>query len=409
VHLEGLEIQIPPDRAGVDLDPDVSGEPDPGSGREIVVDALLATDARVVFLPRETFKAPRVWAVHALRMTSVSARSSMPFTATLTNAVPPGRIEVTGDFGPWHRMAPGRTPLSGAFTFEQADLGVFTGISGTLSSEGAFRGQLEHLEVQGETRTPDFTLAVAGNAVSLATRYDAVVDGTDGNTRLERVDAMLGATRIVAVGSVEQVEGVKGRQITLDVTIDKGQLGDVLRLAVRMPEPPMTGVLTLETGFVLPPGDEDVVKKLKLDGAFRIDGGRFADAGVERQIGELSDRARGRRTDTSAPPRRVASDFSGTFTLGDGILRLPSVTFDVPGAVVDLGGRYHLEAETLDFAGHLYMDARLSDAVGGFKGFLLKVIDPLFRKDGRTVVPLKVTGARQAPAFGLDMGRMFRR
>src|SRR5690242_21449911 len=43
---------------------------------------------------------PKVWAIHRLRMTNVGVNTAMPFTATLTNAVPPGEIETSGNFGP---------------------------------------------------------------------------------------------------------------------------------------------------------------------------------------------------------------------------------------------------------------------------------------------------------------------
>jgi hypothetical protein len=55
------------------------------------------------------------------------------------------------------------------------------------------------------------------------------------------------------------------------------------------------------------------------------------------------------------------------------------------------------------------MEARVSETVSGFKRLLLKLVDPLFRKDGRTVVPLKVGGTREDPSFGLDLGRVFKR
>jgi hypothetical protein len=32
----------------------------------------------------------------------------------------------------------------------------------------------------------------------------------------------------------------------------------------------------------------------------------------------------------------------------------------------------------------------------------------LFRKSGRTVIPLKISGARSNPSFGLDTKRVFR-
>jgi hypothetical protein len=74
-----------------------------------------------------------------------------------------------------------------------------------------------------------------------------------------------------------------------------------------------------------------------------------------------------------------------------------------------LTGRYALRKETLDFAGELVMDAKLSETTTGFKSFLLKAIDPFFRREGHTVVPLRVTGTRDQPSFGLDVKRVFTR
>jgi hypothetical protein len=40
----------------------------------------------------------------------------------------------------------------------------------------------------------------------------------------------------------------------------------------------------------------------------------------------------------------------------------------------------------------------------GWKSVVLKVFDPLFRKDGAgTVLPITVSGTRAAPKFGVDV------
>jgi len=105
----------------------------------------------------------------------------------------------------------------------------------------------------------------------------------------------------------------------------------------------------------------------------------------------------------------VSSTFTGRFVLGDGVLALPALTFDVPGAVVDVNGRYGLRDEALAFSGSLFMDARLSQTTTGLKSLLLRAVDPLFRRDGRTVVPIRIVGTRQEPSFGLDLRRVFSR
>jgi hypothetical protein len=54
--------------------------------------------------------------------------------------------------------------------------------------------------------------------------------------------------------------------------------------------------------------------------------------------------------------------------------------------------------------GQLLLDAKLSETTTGFKSILLKAVDPFFRKEGKTVQPIKVTGTREKPSFGLDLG-----
>ncbi len=373
--------------------------------RDVVIEELVADHAQLTILRREAHKPPRIWSMHQLHLYSVGAKTKMPFHSVLTNAVPPGQIDTAGSFGPWHRDDPGKTPVEGRFTFAEADLSVFKGISGILSAHGSYGGPLERLEVNGETDTPDFTVSLSGHKVPLKTKYHAIVDGTNGNTTLERIDATFLNTSLVARGGVYDVEGVKGRKVVLDVDLNPGQLADVMRLAVRSSKPPMTGGLRLQTKFELPPGKQDVVDKLRLDGAFVISQGRFTDAGVQRKVDELSHRASAK--DLGALREKVASDFTGRFKLRDGALSLAGLTFDAPGAVVELDGDYGLRPGTIDFKGNLYMDAKTSETVSGWKSLLLKVVDPLFRKNGRTVVPITISGTRENPRFGLDSKRVF--
>lgn len=407
VVLEGLEIQIPPkDREREGREGQEGQVPD--YVRQVVIQTLEAPDARLVILRRDPEKPPRVWSMHMLKLQSVGLDSSMPFETVLTNAVPPGEITAAGSFGPWARLDPGRTPLAGQFTFERADLGVFAGISGTLSSRGTFSGSLDRIDVRGETNTPDFMVAISGHKVPLTTAYHAIVDGTNGNTTLNPVKATILGTSLVAQGGVYEADGVKGRVVRLDIEIDGGRLEDIMRLAVNTAKPPMTGRLHLKTQFELPPGKRDVIEKLTLAGRFGIEGGRFADAGVQRKIDDLSRRARGQPPAPGETPR-VASNFSGEFRLATAKLVLPNVAFDVPGAVVELSGAYDLRPELIAFEGHLFMDAKLSETTTGFKSLLLKMVDPLFRREGRTVVPFRIGGSRSDPTFGLDVKRALRR
>jgi hypothetical protein len=403
VTLDGLSIKIPPgDRDKTDDDKDEPSQQKP----TFVIDNLVTKDAELIIIPRNENKKPKVWAIHDLHMQSVSFDNAMPFEATLTNGVPPGEIATKGTFGPWHPDEPGDTPLEGAFTFDRADLSVFNGISGILSAKGTFGGRLERIEVRGDTTTPEFTLTDVGHAIPLRAKYYSIVDGTNGDTFLEQIDGSWRDTALVAKGSVADAPGVPGRQVELDITMDKARIEDVLWLAVKTPEPPMSGALTLKARMVIPPGKVDVVKKLLLDGNFTLDKTRFTNLDVQNKIETLSGRSRGQVSPAKAEP--VTSDFAGSFKLANGVLTIPTVAFDVPGSLVRLSGSYGLESEAIDFKGTLFMDAKISEAVGGFKGVLLKVIDPLFKgENGGSEIPIKISGQRSAPAFGLDKGRIF--
>jgi hypothetical protein len=199
--------------------------------------------------------------MHELHMQSVGGLTKMPFRTMMTT-VPPGQVTTTGSFGPWRKMVPGF--YAARRDLHLADLGVFKGISGILTAHGSYSGKLERIDVHGETDTPNFMLKVSGHTVPFKTTYHAIVDATNGDTTLERINATFLKTSLVAKGGVYDVEGVHGRLVTLDIDMPSGRLEDIM--AVKTSQPPMTGGLRLRTKFDLPPGDADVVDKLELDG-----------------------------------------------------------------------------------------------------------------------------------------------
>jgi AsmA-like C-terminal region len=424
VRLDGLDINIAPSQARDRVKTEVRSEKsevkseklevtsgnDPFTDAGIIIDRMDTVDARLIILPFEKDKTPKVWAIHDLHMRELGSTRPWPFEATLTNGVPPGEIAVNGMFGPWHRDEPGDTPLEGAFMFAKADLSVFKGIAGTLSSHGYFGGTLARLDANGDTYTPDFTIAVGGHPFPLYVKYQALIDGTNGDTRLENIDAWFLNSFLHAKGAVlDAPKGQHGRTVALDVAMDKSRIEDVMKMAVKAASPPMVGSLKLNTKFLLPPGENDVVDRLRLDGQFWIGKARFTNYDVQGKIEELSKRARGK---TAEPAKeRVASDFQGRFKLGGGRLALPDVSFDVPGARVELAGGYALKAETMDFKGQLLLDAKISETTTGWRSLLLKVVDPLFKQKGGSgsAIPIKIGGSRNAPDFGLDVRRVFRR
>ena len=413
VTLEGLVINIPPGGLKKGVAPSSQSVPvASGFSRKespIIVDELLADGALLRIIPRREGKQPKEFAIHALSMRSLGIAEQMPFTATLTNPLPKGKIETTGTFGPWQKANPGATPLAGSYTFENADLGTIKGIGGTLSSKGAFGGELERIAVKGETHVPDFHLTISDQPVALSTSFQAVVDGTDGDTYLNEVNAQFGQTSLTAKGAVTGTKGVKGRNIKLTVHIQEGRIEDLLRLAVKGGQPLLVGRVGLHTDFELPPGERDVIEKLVLAGTFDVAAAKFTDAGVQKKLSGMSHRARGRDPDAQA--ENVVSDLGGRFSLKDGSLSFADLRFGLPGALVRLQGSYGLRTEAIAFDGTLRMDATISEAAGGgVKGFFLKVIDPIFRKKGAgALVPIKIGGTRDNPQFGLDVGKVLKK
>jgi len=416
LHVTGMRINIPPRHKDRDKgDKDEKERPhdtsDNGNGQghdsDLTIDHLLAEDAELRIIPKERDHAPRLFLIHRVQLESLGKKTQAAFHATLTNPKPRGEIDSHGTIGPWGRDEPATTPVAATYTFSHVDLGTIHGIGGALDSTGQYAGPLERIEAEGETRTPDFTISKAGNPVPLTTTYHAVIDGTNGDTVLKRVEATLQQSRMVAQGAVTDVKGVDGRLIRLSVVMDDGRIEDLLRLAVKSDKPIMTGAIDLKTDLEIPPGEAEVLDKLYLNGRFGLNRARFTNGGIQQKVEELSQRARG---DTVGDPDSVVSNLRGGFTLKKAVLQFSSLDFDVPGAAVHLTGSYNLRSEAFDLKGTLTLQAKVSQTMTGYKSFLLKMFDPLFkRKNAGAVIPITVSGTRKDPKLGLDIKRALTR
>lgn len=400
VELDGLQLIIPPRNPN----------PQPKQAHKkkkypIVVDEIVANNTELDMLTDNPKKHPRVFLIHHLMIRDAGLGEAMTFTAGLTNPTPKGEIKTQGTLGPWNRDDPGLTPLSATYTFSQADLGTFHGLGGILTSEGKFAGVLNRIDVYGETKTPAFELTSAGHRVPLETQFHAVVNGGNGNTLLDPVRAKLVSSLINAKGGVFQVTGVHGRVVILHATAAGAKLQDLLRVAVKSSEPPMKGLIDFQSQIKISPGKGDILDRLGLDGAFHIHNASFTKLDVQNKVDALSHRGRGHPE--AKNKKDVISRFSGRFTMNDGVMTFPKLTFSVTGASVHLSGNYNMHNEKLDFHGALRLEASISQTVKGWKSYLLKPLDPLFRKNGAgTVLPIHVTGTESDPSFGIDMGRV---
>lgn len=408
VHLEGLEIMIPPGR-GADM-PRVNGGDGASGGdgesqvKDVVIHEIITENSLLTIMSKHEGKRPRVFQLRRLRFESFRFDEPTAFQAALTNPTPTGEIEARGTFGPWASEEPRTTPINGTFVFD-ADLASIKGIGGSLHAEGTFDGPLELIRTSGRTRTEDFYLSTGGAKFPLTVDYDAVVDGTNGDTHLTRVDGMLGVSRIQAKGEIVRVEGKSGRQITLDTTTTGGRLEDFIKLTTRATSSPMTGRVDVKAKIDIPPGDNkdiEVIERMVLDGTFSVARASFTSDAIQARVDELSRRGQGKPKDESIDD--VASDLRGTFRLADATMTLQRLTFKVNGAEVRLAGTYRIRPETLDFKGELRLQARASQTMTGWKSLVLKLFDPMLDGEGAgTILPISVTGTKDEPKFGADI------
>ena len=180
----------------------------------------------------------------------------------------------------------------GNYTFDNADLGIFAAIAGTLSSKGTFDGSLNSVNARGTTYVPNFQLKMAGNPLPLSTTFEALVDGTNGNTVLQPVRATLGHTNFTTTGAVIKHEEYSQRSINLKVDMPNGDMRDLLRLAMKGP-PFMEGFINMKSSIDIPPLTSKVKQKLVLDGTFDLHDAKFLKSTIQDQIDQLSRRGQG--------------------------------------------------------------------------------------------------------------------
>ncbi len=402
VTLEGLEIHIPPKGQRPDFGSKKESSAPDQPPSSVVIEEVFIRNAVLVILPKDKLKVPLRFDIHDLRLESAGKDVAMKYTAVLTNPKPPGGIHSTGVFGPWSAGEPGDTPLGGDYRFEHADLGVFNGIAGILRSTGNFKGTLSSITARGEATVPDFRLKRAGSPVPLSTRFEVLVDGTNGNTELKPVFATLGSTRFTTSGLVVKHDGDARKTISLKASMPAGNMRDLLRLAMKG-TPMMEGTIKLNALIGIPPLDGKVKQKLMLDGSFEIANGKFLQSRIQEKINELSRRGQGK-------PNQQGMDeafhrMSGEFKMADEALTFRTLAFAIPGAAVNIGGLFDMAADTLDFQGALMLDAKMSQTQSGWKRWVLKPADPFFSKRGAgTFLHIKVVGSSKDPKFGLNRG-----
>jgi hypothetical protein len=413
VRLEGMRVSIPRRggaslvQTGVEQGHEVDAAT-PGQDQtrfKFTVEKIIADGTLLEIQPKIAGKSPLLFDIERLTLQNVATGQPMVFKAELTNAKPPGLISSEGKFGPWQRDDPRASAVSGSYNFQNANLGVFNGISGILSSAGQYHGVLQQINVDGTTDIPNFALTRAGDPLHLVTNFHSVVNGTDGDTILDPVDARFLKSEFICRGGVLHEGDKSGKTVSLYAVTTHARMEDILRL-VMGGKPLLTGDVDFKSQITIPPGHEEVLDKLHLDGRFELAQAEFASPQIEQRLVTLSDRARGitKKEEGQEPPSTVASNFEGRFQLNNGVTRFSVLQFSVPGAAIQLHGSYNLRTQAMDMNGRFRMQATLSETQSGVKHWLLMPFDKLFEKDGSGFeVPITVSGTREHPEIGTEI------
>lgn len=401
VQLAGLHIRVP------QKNPSATQETFPltnsVSGKTLTIGEISTNAVVLDFLDKDPRQTRFTLHIDHLTLDHVAQNEPVTFHARFNNTEPPGEIRSDGQFGPWNEDDPGSSKVSGAYTYQHVNLGVFSGISGTLSSQGKFDGTLGQIDAQGNIDIPDFAVSGAVQKEQLASSYQAVVDGTNGDTSLTQVETHFGRTTVISKGDVKGNSGQHGKTVRLSMAVPQGRIEDLLRL-ITGSAPAETGNVQLQTNVELPPGPQAFLRRLRLDGQFGISSERFTEPEVQQPLNRLAESARGENKGQEEADRSIVlSNLKGHVSADQGIAKLSQISFTEPGTVAEIDGTFNLLNKKVDLRGVLRTYGKLADTNSGFKSLVLKAIGPLIKKKSMTVVAFNITGTSRNPSFSLDL------
>jgi hypothetical protein len=370
---------------------------------DVVVDELTANGALLEFEGHDPEQSRAIFIVHEFVAHHLAVHDAMNFEVRLRNPEPPGEVRASGIFGPWKMDRVSAKPIAGSYSLRDADLGVCGGIHGILSSDGKFEGTLASIEVEGATRTPDFSVRGSSNQVALNSEFHAEVDPANGDVTLNNISAQLMRTTVVSRGSVAERENQDGKTAALDLAVRGGRIQDLLLMFMSEKQSPLKGVVSLRAKTMLPPGKRPFLQKVEMTGDFGIESALFTKKKTQESLNKLSVAAQG-GGDQTDDPERVLSDLQGHVVVRDGVATFSELSFRVPGALARMHGTFDLTTKKVDLRGMLLMDAKLPQATSGVKSFLLKAIDPFLKKNkrGGAKILVSITGTYQHPSYKAD-------
>lgn len=391
VEVTGLHIVIPPIGSPANRANFPPGSGSDFTGPDTAIEMFKFHNAMLVIQKNDGKNL--VFPIRELDLAHFEKNQAINYTVDMQNAIPSGRIQSHGTFGPLNTKEIGITPVTGTFTFTGVNLHDVGDIAGTLAAQGQFRGPLAALQAQADSLTPDFSVN-EGKPARVAGSVQCTVNGTNGDVALHHIELRTGATTIQAIGAVQG----SPKATNLDITVNGGRAQDVMRPFIH-DEVPITGSVWLRShAYLEPQGNGGFLHRLHITGVFDVPAERLTDKETERSLTDFSHRAEGKKdsdqSDQLGKNTDALSSLKGPAQVQDGIASSPHLTFRIPGAQSDLKGTFNFHNKVVHLTGNLRMDTDISHTTTGFKSFLLKPLAPFFKKkNAGALVPVAVTGA----------------
>jgi hypothetical protein len=388
VRMEGLSARL-----------SRQGPPMTWNGGNITVDQIAVDRSHVEIERDSTHIDPFQIGIAHADLNGISASRPIHFHAQLDLAKPHGPLDVQGVYGPFSAAHPETAPVSGTFRVEHADLAPFHGLEGTLTAQGKFSGPSGRIHVDAVSDIAN--LKVGGqhhHLVNITAKIEATVNGANADAHLDLLETKLLGTDVHWTGDVTG-EPDPGKTARLEMTSEVARIQDLLYFVTQDPRPLLYGPVSFRARVVLPPGPRPFLERVQMDGDFNIADAQFGRPQIQSDVVQLSERARGEKK-PEEDPESIVSDIQGHVSLRDGIAALSNVSFRVHGASASLQGTYSVINYVVDLHGQLALQKELSDTTSGIKSFLLKALDPIFkRKRAGAVIPVSVTGTYDVPVF----------
>lgn len=399
IDIEGMHLVYP-------LHEEAFGAPKRKASPFLVAKVYLR-NAQLDFLSGPHDSEPLRFEVHSVTLQDYGRDNSTHFTVSMSNAAPTGEIRARGTFGPWNSGEIAATPVDGTFTYEKADLKVAKGISGLLDAQGKIHGTFGAMNTDASIDVPAFQVNGSSHSVHVAATAQASVNGTTGDTTLTRVVSHFNNTTIMGSGTVAGTTNRTGKSVHLNVAVAEGRVDDILLLFTNKPKPAMSGNITLKAEATIPPGPPDFLSRLRMGGDFDVQHARFANAETETVVSRLSASAKGEsKNEERGHPEAAWGEFRGHISDFSGVAHLEHIHMQAPGITSSVEGTFELHQKLLNLHGELVTAGKLSDTTSGFKSFLLKVVKPLWKKNGaQQTIPYEITGTPSHLKFKLQFHR----